>query len=261
LVLNPGSLPGSAVLHHRHIATMSRPAFRAPRATGFQSRLRVAVRAPTESLYPLLGLRPRQRGFEGSDGGEEPVGRRQRDLVDQILRGGDGTRVEGGDPAGESIDETIQFGVWNCPIDVSVLLRSVAIEVVPAQNDFERSAAADQMWKTFRAAAAGMQSHCDLGLAQSRVLARSKTHVASENELAAHASDTASDLRDANHWGLGETHERIHKDREARRPDSCPDVSYLAGQIKVGKVELRIRALEYDNAQTRAGTDSREQIL
>src|SRR5262249_37598149 len=30
-----------------------------------------------------------------SDGGEEPVGGRQRDMVDEILRGGDGTPVEG----------------------------------------------------------------------------------------------------------------------------------------------------------------------
>src|ERR1700730_5487499 len=57
----------------------------------------------------------------------------------------------------------------------------------------------------------------------------------------------ASDLRDADHRGLGETDERIHQDREAGRPDSCGDVPRLAGQIKVGKVELGIRALEYDD--------------
>src|SRR6059036_1178886 len=35
----------------------------------------------------------------------------------------------------------------------------------------------------------------------------------------------------------------------------------LAGQIKVGKVELRIRALEYYDTQARAGVHSSEQIL
>jgi hypothetical protein len=62
-------------------------------------------------------------------------------------------------------------------------------------------------------------SHPDFGLAESRVLARREAHVAGEGELAAHAPDTASDLRDADHRGLGETHERIRQDREARSPD------------------------------------------
>src|SRR6266571_8461771 len=106
-----------------------------------------------------------------------------------------------------------------------------------------------------------MQSHPDFGLAESRVFARREAHVAGEDELAAHPPDTASDLRDADHRGLGETDESIHQDREARSPDSSHDVPYLAGQIKVGKVELRIRALEYNDTQARAGVHSSEQIL
>src|SRR5437870_8364306 len=47
----------------------------------------------------------------------------------------------------------------------------------------------------------------DFGLSQSGVLARCEAHVAGEHELAAHAPDTASDLRDADDRGLGETHE------------------------------------------------------
>src|SRR3984893_8906378 len=117
------------------------------------------------------------------------------------------------------------------------------------------------MWEAFGTAAAGMHSHPDFGLAQSRVLARRKAHVAGENELAAHAPDAASDLRDADHRRLGETDERIHQDREAGRPNSCCDVPRLAGQIKVGKVELRIRALEHYDTQARAGVHSSEQIL
>src|SRR4030088_1811756 len=128
-------------------------------------------------------------------------------MVDEILRGGDGALVEGSDPARERVDEAVQFGVWKCPVDVSIPFRDVAIEVVRAENDFERPTAPDQMWKTFRTAAAGMQTHSDFGLAQSRVLARREAHVAGKDELAAHAPHTASDLRDANHRGLGETHE------------------------------------------------------
>jgi hypothetical protein len=117
------------------------------------------------------------------------------------------------------------------------------------------------MWKTFRTAAAGMQSPSDFGLAESRIFGRGEAHVAGEDELAAHAPDAASDLRDADYRRLGETHERVHQDREARSPDSSHDVPYLAGQIKVGKVKLGVGAFEYDDPQARAGVHSREQIL
>jgi len=165
------------------------------------------------------------------------------------------------DPARERIHKAVQFQVRKRPVDVSVSLRRIAVEVVRAEDDFERAAAANEMWKAFRTAAAGMQSDPDFGLAQSRVLARGETHVAGEDKLAARAPNAASDLRDADHRGLGETHERIHQDREARRPDRGHDVPYLAGQIKVGKVKLGVCAFEYDDPQARASIHSREQIL
>src|ERR1700736_1409029 len=140
-------------------------------------------------------------------------------MVDEILRRGDGTPVEGSDPARESVDEAVQFGVWKCPVNISVSFRGVAVEIVRAENDFERPTAADQMRKTFRTAAAGRQSPPDFGLAEPRVLARREAHVAGEDELAAHAPDAASDLCEADHRGLGETHERIHQNREAGSPD------------------------------------------
>src|SRR6202011_1504280 len=120
---------------------------------------------------------------------------------------------------------------------------------------------ADQRWQAFGTAAARMHSDPDFGLAQSRILARREAHVTGEDELAAPAPDAASDLRDADHRGPGETHERIHQDREAGRPDSCSHIPRLPGQIKGGKEELRIGALESDAQQARAGAHSSEQVL
>src|SRR5713226_1013923 len=117
------------------------------------------------------------------------------------------------------------------------------------------------MWEAFRTSAPGMQSHRDLRWAQSCVLARCEAHMAGEDKVAARGPHTASYLPDADHSALGETHARIHQYRKARRPDSSHDVPYLAGQIKVGKVELGVRAFEYDDPQARAGVHSREQIL
>src|SRR5271163_4011326 len=105
-------------------------------------------------------------------------------MVDEILRGGNGTPVEGGDPTRELVDEAVQVRVWKCPVHVPVSFRSVAVEIVRAENYFECPTASDQMWKTFRPAAAGMQSHPDFGLAESRILARREAHVTGEDELA-----------------------------------------------------------------------------
>src|ERR1700694_667203 len=96
-----------------------------------------------QSLDSLLRFRPRQCGLKGAEGVEEPVGGWQRDLVDEILRGRDGTPVEGGNPARERVDEAVQLRVRECPVDVPVSFRGNAVEVVRAQNDFERAAAAD----------------------------------------------------------------------------------------------------------------------
>ena len=71
------------------------------------------------------------------------VGGWQRDLIDEMLRCRDGTPVEGSNPPRERVDEGVQFRVGKCSVDVSVSLRSVAVEVVRAENDFERAAAAD----------------------------------------------------------------------------------------------------------------------
>src|SRR5712672_2099156 len=117
------------------------------------------------------------------------------------------------------------------------------------------------MGKAFGTPAARMQTDTKLGMAESRVLARREAHDAGEDELAADAAGAAPDFCDADNRRLREPHERIHQDREARSPYNSHDVPYLAGQIKVGKIKLGVRAFEYDDPQARAGVHSREQIL
>src|SRR5438132_13972755 len=104
--------------------------------------------------------------MKGINGVEEPVGGSQQDLVNEILRRRDSTPVEGGDPARERVDEAVEFRVRKCPVDVSVSFRGVAVEVVRAENDFERAATADQEWEAFGTAAARVPSHPHFGLAQ-----------------------------------------------------------------------------------------------
>ena len=64
-----------------------------------------------QSLDPLQRFTPCQRLLKGGHGVEETVGGRQRDLVDEILRGGDGTPIEGSDPTRKRVDEAVQFRI------------------------------------------------------------------------------------------------------------------------------------------------------
>jgi len=60
--------------------------------------------------YAVLGFGPRQC-CPNEVKAQEPIGRRQRDLVDEILRRYESAPIEGSDPARESVDEAVQFGV------------------------------------------------------------------------------------------------------------------------------------------------------
>ena len=105
------SCPLGEAAHH-HTVTRSQAAYRVPRASEFRSRCLVGVRVATNS-GSAAALQATSARSQTGDGVEEPVGGRQRDMVDEILRGGDGTPVEGGDPARERVDEAVQFGIWS----------------------------------------------------------------------------------------------------------------------------------------------------
>jgi hypothetical protein len=118
-----------------------------------------------ESLDSPLRFRPRQRPLKGREGVEQPVGGWQRDLVDKGLARRNSTSVEGGDPARESIDEGVKLCIRKRPIDVSVSLCGVTVEIVGSENNFEGAATADQMGEALGTAAAGMHANPYFGLA------------------------------------------------------------------------------------------------
>src|SRR5260221_7171799 len=160
------------------------------------------VARPVESaleqrLESLLRFRPRQRRGKGVEGVEKAVGRRQRHLVNEILRRSDRTPIEGSDSPCERIHETIQLVVRKCTIDVPVTLSGLAVEVVPAEHDFECATAANQKREAFGTAATGMHPRPDFDLSQCRVLARCESHVAPEAQLAAHPPAPAPKFVDA----------------------------------------------------------------
>jgi hypothetical protein len=103
----------------------------------------------------LLCFRPRQRRGKRREAVKEPVGRWQRDVVDEILRCRDRAPIKARNSARERIHEAVQLVVRKRPIDVSVSFSGLAVEVVRTEHDFERATPADERRKAFVAAAAG----------------------------------------------------------------------------------------------------------
>ena len=62
---------------------------------------------PKQRLNSELRFGPRQRSRKRVAAFEESVDGRQRDVVDQPLCGSDGASVEGGDAAGQLVDECV----------------------------------------------------------------------------------------------------------------------------------------------------------
>jgi len=143
--------------------------------------------------------------------------------------GRDGAPVERSDSACERIDETVQFRVREGTIDVPVAFGCVPVEIISAENDFERATTADQVRETFCAATTRMQSHCDFRLPKAHILARCEAHVAREDELAARAAHASADFRNTHDRRLSDTHERIQKYWKTGRADAGHDIAQLAG--------------------------------
>jgi hypothetical protein len=64
-----------------------------------------------------------------------------------------------------AFDEGVKLRIRKSPIDVSVALCGVAVEVLRAEDDFEGAATEDQMGEALGTTAAGMHANPDFGLA------------------------------------------------------------------------------------------------
>ncbi len=155
------------------------------------------VESPLEELLDArLSGRPLQGGEERIPFGDDLRVGRQAVHVDQPLRLSEGLFVERRDSRGERVDEVVQFRVGEGPVDVPVALGEVAVDIVGAQQDFQRTAAPDQPRQPRHRAAAGDQARAHLPLRQQRLLPAGESHIAGEGELAADAGGTPADRGD-----------------------------------------------------------------
>ncbi len=127
-------------------------------------------------------------------GGLQVLRGRQRVPVDLLFDRGDRLLVEGGDPAGERVDERVEFPVGDRAVDPSVPLGQLARVVVAGQCHLQRAGTAEQQGQMLKAAAAGQVSVGCLRLAEQRAFT-GEAHVHRLDQFAAHAPDPTSDLR------------------------------------------------------------------
>src|SRR5437870_11225347 len=147
-----------------------------------------------EALHPLLRRSGRDRLVEAVRLLEEPLDRWQLGGVDGRLRERDRLGREGGDPAGEALDEGAELGGRQRPVQVAVALRQLGGKILAAEDDLERAAPAHEAREPLRAAAAGDDPQRHLGLCADGAPERAKAHVEGEEELAPPAARAALDL-------------------------------------------------------------------
>ncbi len=70
-----------------------------------------------------------------------------------------------------------------------------------------------------------MQTNSDFGLPQPSVLARRKTHVAGEDELATCAANTAANFSDTDNLTPRKANKGVQKNRKAGRTNGRHDVA------------------------------------
>src|SRR5258705_10537545 len=105
--------------------------------------------------------------------------------------------VEDEDAAHERLDEVIEFGFGESPVDPSVPLRRVGIEVVRAECDLDRPGAPDQKRKALERPAARNEAERDFWLAEDRVFPTREADVTRKGELTSAPTRSSTNDRDA----------------------------------------------------------------
>src|SRR6266849_9945255 len=141
---------------------------------------------------------------------------RQACYVDQALRVSDRLLVERCDPSRQRIDKCIEFRVRQGSIDVTVTLGEVAVNIVCAEQHFERTASADQSGQPSHRSAARHQGGTNLPLRQNGLLAARKTHVAGQRKLASDPGRTAADGDNGYDGSPAEAYQHVRKGLQAR---------------------------------------------
>src|SRR5260370_16421620 len=78
--------------------------------------------ASQHGVYTVLSFGPPECCSKRSEGVEEPIERRQRDLVDEMFCRDESAPIEGADPASEGIPKPLHFAVPTPPLHTSVSL-------------------------------------------------------------------------------------------------------------------------------------------
>ncbi|MNX87507.1 hypothetical protein D3C86_1194380 [compost metagenome] len=170
-----------------------------------------------------------------------------------MLDFGDGGLVERRYAPRQSIDEGIQFGIWQRAIHVAVLLGQRAVDIGATEQHLQRPPPPHQPWQARHGPASGHKTRANLELREHRLLPAGKPHVAGQRQFAAHARGTAADRRDGHHRGPAQADQHVGQRWHAGRPGrhAGGDLE-RRHEIVVGQEEARHGTIEHHHLQVRS---------
>src|SRR4051794_4424343 len=145
-----------------------------------------AKASPNQLLDPLLCGWPCHGSNAGVPPGFDFDIRRQTSDVDKAPGIHDCPFVEGRDSAGERIDKSVEVGIRQRPIHITIELGQVAWDVVCAQNHFQSAPSSHETRQLRHGATTRDETGANFKLRQDGFFAAGKTHVAGQGKLASH---------------------------------------------------------------------------
>ena len=158
--------------------------------------------------------------------------------------------------AASAVNERTQLGGRERTVHVAPTRGGLRVDVVASERDLERAGPAHESMQALRAAPAGDDAECDLGLPEHRSADRGEAHVERQRELAAAAPGDAFEHRDG---GLRHGAEPI--DHRVKDAELGVQRGVVGGQrlderdVGVGGEEVGVGGIDDDDSNRWVGFD------
>src|SRR5271155_1386594 len=198
--------------------------------------------------------RPLHRSKKGTPFGRYLGVRRQARHVNEPLCFANRILIEAGDTRRKRVNKSIEFGIWQRAIYISIDLSEVTGDIVRTQKDLEGAPPAHQTWQTGHGSTARHESGADFPLRQESLFAAREPHVAGQRELAPDTSRSPANHCNGYDGRTTDARQHVRQLLKSRGSGSEVDrISWFRKEIVMSQEETVDSAIKHDHLQCRLG--------